>query len=88
MAGSDDPVHLTHAIRENRVLFTGNHDDFEALHDLIMQAGGHHPGIPVVRRDNDPRRDMTPAGIVRAIDKLLAAGVPIADQFVILNQWR
>lgn len=44
MVGADDPVHLTNAIREARTMLSGNHDDFEALHDLIMQAGGHHPG--------------------------------------------
>jgi hypothetical protein len=51
-------------------------------------AQGHHPGIFVVRKDNNPKRDLNDAGIVRAIHKLLAAGVPIADQFHIPNQWR
>ena len=88
MTGSPDPVHLTTSIREGRVLLSGNYADFEDLHDLILQASGHHPGILVVRRDNDPRRDMTPRGVVNAIAKLLAAGVTIADQFVILNHWR
>lgn len=88
MSGAEDPVHLTCAIRESRVLLTGNHDDFEDLHDLMMQGQGHHPGILVIRRDNDPRRDLTPRGIVHAIAKLLAANVPIADQFIILNHWR
>jgi hypothetical protein len=41
-----------------------------------------------VRRDNDPRRDLTPRGIVHALTKLLAANVPIADQFIIVNHWR
>ena len=88
MASAEDPVHLTFAIREGRVLLTGNHDDFEDLHDLIMQGHGHHPGIIVVRRDNDPRRDLSPRGIVLALGNLLAANVPLADQFVILNHWR
>jgi predicted nuclease of predicted toxin-antitoxin system len=83
--GVDDPVHLTHAVREGRVCLTGNHDDFRILHNLIEQAQGHHPGILVVRRDNDPRRDMTPRGIVLAIGRLIAANVPITDQIVILN---
>ena len=48
----------------------------------------HHPGILVVRRDNDTSRDLKPAGIVRAIRNLEAAGVPIADQYIILNHWR
>jgi predicted nuclease of predicted toxin-antitoxin system len=34
MAGEDDPVHLTHAVLDNRVLLSHNHDDFEDLHNL------------------------------------------------------
>jgi predicted nuclease of predicted toxin-antitoxin system len=88
MSGAEDPVHLTFAIREQRVLIAGNYGDFEDLHDLLMQGRGHHPGIIVVRRDNDPRRDLTPRGIVHAIANLVATIVPLADQFVILNHWR
>ena len=51
--GSSDPVQLQHSIRTNRVLLSGNHRDFEELHELIHQAGGNHPGILIVRRDND-----------------------------------
>jgi hypothetical protein len=65
-----------------------NHDDYWILHTLIVQAQGHHPGIFVVRQDNDPSRDLTPKGIVSAIRKLQAAGVPIADEFIVLNHWR
>ncbi len=46
------------------------------------------PGVLVVRRDNNPKRDLNARGIVRAIAKLLAAGVPITDQFIVLNHWR
>jgi len=31
---------------------------------------------------------MTPKAIVTAIRKLEAAGVPIANEYIILNQWR
>jgi len=86
--GAEDPEHLTHTIKVDRVLLTGNHGDFELLHNLIEQARGHHPGILVVRRDNDPSRDLTLKGIVRALTKLLAAGVPVADQCIVLNHWR
>jgi hypothetical protein len=88
LAGQDDPVHLTHAIRDNRALLTGNHHDFLNLHNLVMQSGGHHPGLLIVRRDNDPKRDLTQRGIVRAIRNLVAAGIPLPDQFIILNHWR
>jgi predicted nuclease of predicted toxin-antitoxin system len=88
MAGGRDPVHLTHAIQDDRVCITKNHDDFWILHNLIKQAQGHHPGIFVVRQDNDPRRDLTAKGIISAIRKLEAASVPIQDEFVVLNHWR
>jgi predicted nuclease of predicted toxin-antitoxin system len=88
MARKKDPVHLAHAIREGRVCLTYNYGDFEDLHDLILQAQGHHPGIWVVGRDNHPKRDLGKPGIVRAIAKLRAAKVPIADEYIILNQWR
>ena len=81
-------MHLTHAVREDRVCLSHNHDDFRNLHNLVVAVGGHHPGILLVRKDNNPRRDFTAHGIVRAIGKLLAASVAIADQFTILNHWR
>jgi hypothetical protein len=88
LSGEPDSVHLTHAIRDTRVLLTKNYADFERLHNLIAAAQGHHAGILVVRQDNDPKRDLSPRGIVRAIAKLEAAGVPIADSYHILNHWR
>ena len=43
LTGQDDAVHLTHAIREDRVLLSGNHDDFENLHDLVSNPVGIIP---------------------------------------------
>jgi predicted nuclease of predicted toxin-antitoxin system len=88
LVGEEDPVHLAHAIREGRICFSENYADFENLHDLVLAAQGHHPGILIVRRDNDPNRDLKSVGIVRAFAKLLAAGAPVADQYIILNHWR
>jgi hypothetical protein len=88
LVGADDAVHLTRAIRTDRVLLSRNHDDFRNLHDLIEAVQGHYPGIFIVRRDNDPKRDLRPHDTVRAISKLLAAGVPVSDGFHILNHWR
>jgi hypothetical protein len=88
MDGQIDSIHLTHAVREDRTLLTRNHGDFKGLHDLIVAARGRYPGIFIVRRDNDPTRDLKPAGIVRAIRNLLSAGIPIRDQIQILNHWR
>jgi len=88
LSGAADPIHLTRAIHEDRVFLSGNHDDFEELHLLIQEAKGHHPGILIVRRDNDASRDMTPRGIFTALTKLIASGINIVDEFVILNHWR
>ena len=88
MAGHDDPVHLAHAVAEDRVLLSGNHDDYRNLHNLSMQVQGHYPGILIVGRDNDPKRDLRPPGLVRASRNVLAANVPIRGQFIILSQWR
>ena len=87
-SGSADPVHLAYAIDVGRVLLTANSDDFERLHNLIKSAQGRHMGILVVRKDNDPRRDMTPRGIVVAVWNLEDAGVDVANGFHILNHWR
>jgi hypothetical protein len=88
LTGAQDAVHLRHAIREKRALLTRNYDDFEILHNLLLEGKGHHSGILVVRRDNDPKRDLKAAGIARAIRNLNHAGVPIPDQYIVLNHWR
>lgn len=88
IGGVQDAVHLTHAILDHRTCVTRNHDDFWILHNLIRHAQGHHPGIFVVRQDNDPTRDLSAKGIVTAIRNLERAAVPIADEFVVLNHWR
>jgi predicted nuclease of predicted toxin-antitoxin system len=88
LAAASDPRHLKYAIEQHAVLLTKNHDDFEDLHNLVTTSGGNHPGILVVRMDNDPRRDMQPKHIVAAIGKLRRAGVSLVGQFFILNAWR
>src|SRR5262245_4236484 len=82
LAGEDDPVHLTYAVEEGRVLLSGNHDDFRKLHNLIVRTGGIHPGMLIVRRD------MSARAIVRSIDNLLASNTSIENQFIILHHWR
>ena len=88
LLGRSDAIQLTCAIHEQRACLTGNYDDFEELHWLVREANGSHTGIIVVRQDNDPARDLTPKGIVAAIRKLEAAGVPIANEYIVLNHWR
>jgi predicted nuclease of predicted toxin-antitoxin system len=86
--GKADAVQLTCAIREERACVSRNYEDFEELHLLISQARGEHFGILIVRRENDPTRDLTPKGIVTAIGKLEAAGVPRNCEYLVLNHWR
>ena len=70
------------------MLLSKNHGDFLILHRLLIAARGQHPGILVVRQENNAARDLTPKGIVTAIRKLEAAGVSTANEYVVLNHWR
>ena len=88
MLGRSDPAQFTHAIQQRRVCLTANYDDLEELHLLLREGNGHQPGILVVRQENNPTRDLTRKGIVAAIRKLEAAGAPIANEYIVLNQWR
>jgi hypothetical protein len=85
--GRPDPVHLIHCIDVQRILVSKNYDDFELLHYLVLRAGGRHPGILAIRKDNS-RRDMSPSRIATAIAKLSAAGIGVENEFIILNHWR
>jgi hypothetical protein len=79
MLGRSDAAQFTFAIHEKRVCLAANYRDYEELHLLVREEHGGHAGILVVRQDNDPARDLSPKGIVVAIRKLEAAGVPIAN---------
>jgi hypothetical protein len=88
LSGAEDAVHLRRAILEQRAFLSRNYLDFKNLHDLVLTAGGHHPGILVVRKDKNPKHNLTMSGIVLAIGKLLAAGAPVVDEYTVLNHWR
>ena len=79
---------LTKAIGQSLPVMTRDYGDFTDLHDLIMAAGGHHPGILLIRFDNDPRHDLTDRGIAHAITKLESSGIRVLDQIHVLNLWR
>lgn len=86
--GAHDAVHLREAIQRQLPLVTRNYKDFSHLHDLVIASGGRHFGVVLVRKDNDPNRDMKHAQIVRALTNLERAMPNLHDQFVVLNQWR
>ena len=87
-AGVSDAKHLAYAIRQASVLLTQNYQDFLDLHDLILAAGGSHPGMLLLYAEHDPTRDMTPRSIVVAITNLEAARVPLENQVYVVNHWR
>lgn len=87
-AGAADAAHMLEAIQRVRVVLTKNYGDFEALHDLVRFLGGHHPGIFVIREDNDPKRDMDQKRIVRAIRNFQSSGMKIEDGVHVLNFYR
>ena len=83
LAGSSDEVVLDYAREKNRILLTHNCDDFEDLH----QANPSHPGILAIYRNSNLLKNMTFKTIVKAIANLEAANIPLANQFISLNQW-
>ena len=88
LRGAPDARHFIHATRHGLILLSRNHDDFLDLHEVVQAAHGTHPGVLLIRSDNDPRRDMTPRGIVVAIGRLESSGVPLENQCYVLNHWR
>ena len=88
LAGASDARHLAFAIRNGLVVLTADRIDFWELHDLVCASGGSHPGILVVRYDNDAKKDMKPKHVVTAVGKLEQSGLVLTDQIVVLNQWR
>ena len=83
-----DARNLEYAIRSRLVVLTADRDDFRELHNLVQASGGNHPGILLVRYENNSKRDMRPKHIVKAIANLERASYPVANDVVILNQWR
>jgi predicted nuclease of predicted toxin-antitoxin system len=65
---------LIWAIAQGLPVLTRDSEDFEDWHDRIMAAGGHHPGILVVRFGNDPRQNLTDRGIAGAISQTGSLG--------------
>src|SRR4051794_1402603 len=76
------------AVGQGRPVLTRDHEDFADLHDLVTAVGGHHPGILIVRFDNDPRHNLTERAITTALGNLEASGAAIADRIHVLNHWR
>ena len=87
-AGAPDAQHFAEAVRQEASLLTRNYQDFIDLHDLILAAGGQHPGLLLIYLENDPRRDLTPRGIAAAVSRLEAAAMLLVGSVYVLNHWR
>lgn len=83
LAGCTDNIVLDYAIQENRILLTHHCDDFEELHHANLS----HSGILAVYRNANLLKNMGFKAIVKAIANLEAANIPLANQFISLNQW-
>ena len=83
--GISDAETWEFAHRNHAVVVTGNAVDFVPL----AKASGHHAGLLLVYRDNDPGRDMATADIATAINNVDAGyGGVIVDLILVLNQFR
>jgi hypothetical protein len=88
LRGEDDSVHFLHSVRDRRVMVSHNHRDFTNLHNLIVESGGAHHGLFLIRKDDDRRRDMKPRDVVTAIARIESAGIRIPCEMIVLNHWR
>ncbi len=87
-AGVANARHMVFALEHGLFLLSRNYRDFADLHDVILAAKGEHPGILLIRSDNDRLRDMRPGEIVAAVSKLEKSGLTSRNQLIHLNQWR
>jgi hypothetical protein len=42
----------------------------------------------VIRREKDPKKNMSPVEIVRALKKVEVSGMLLVNQYVVLNHWK
>lgn len=87
-SGIDDGEHLLCAARLGCVLLSHNCPDFLQLHQEFHAAGRSHGGIFVIYRSHNPRKDMKPRDILRAIDRIEQSGLQLENGFFKLNEWQ
>jgi hypothetical protein len=79
---------LAWAVAQACPVLTRDHEDLTALHELVVAVSDHHPGILVVRFDNDPGHNLTERTIAIAIGNLQSSGVVVANGIHVLNHCR
>ncbi|MBI4489206.1 MAG: DUF5615 family PIN-like protein [Deltaproteobacteria bacterium] len=87
-SGASDGEHLDYAARHGYTLLTKDPDDFIDLHHQWQAMNRTHSGILLIYEEKEVSKNMTRAQIVKAIDNLVASGIPIANEIHILNHWR
>lgn len=87
LAGMPDYDVLMYAIKTKRILFTQNCEDFVSLSESIVSNGGNHPGIILLHKNNNQKKDMSYPEIVKAIDNLIDTGIAIPNSVHRLNQY-
>ena len=87
-SGQHDALHFLYAVSQHTPLMTRNANDFEALHEFALGAGGHHFGLIVVYEEADRRKNMRANEIIQALSNLESANMPLADQLIALNHYR
>jgi predicted nuclease of predicted toxin-antitoxin system len=88
LVSASDALHMIFAVRQGLALMTKDAEDFENIHNLIQLTGGSHPGIILLRYDNNTGKDMRSKDIIIALGKLERASFDVTNQLVVLNQWR
>jgi len=88
-SGCKDLEHLAYAAEHGYVLLTADAKEFaEKWHKQWLEEGRSHAGILVIHYERDVSKNMSYEDIIRAIDNLVAAGMPLDNEVYSLNQWR
>lgn len=83
LTAKPDRTVLNFARSQQRVVLTRNCDDFLILHE----AEPAHSGILAVYQDAALKKAMNYAAIVKAIANLESTRLPLAGEFIVLNQY-
>ncbi len=87
-SGILDEEHLAYAARCGYTVLTKDPDDFLDLHLHWRATNRDHAGILLVYEEKEVSKNMSRAQVVKAIESLVASGVPIANEIHTLNHWR
>ncbi|MDW8030035.1 MAG: DUF5615 family PIN-like protein [Armatimonadota bacterium] len=88
-SGCKDLEYLAYASEHGYVLLTQNAKEFtEKWHKQWLEEGRSHSGILVIHHERDVSKNMSYNDIIRAIDNLVASGVPFNNEVYSLDRWR